>query len=48
MTQYEKAAATRRAHDAAIREKRRAEAERKAAVVDTMEARLREGVTCIG
>ena len=41
ITRGQKAAATRRAHDAAIREKRRAEAERKQAAVDALEAVLK-------
>ena len=41
MTQYEKAAATRREHDEAIKAKREAEAKRKQAAVDAMEAILK-------
>ena len=41
LTKGQKAAKTRREHDEAIREKRRAEAERKAAAVDALEAVLK-------
>lgn len=41
LTRGQKAAATRREHDEAIRMKRRAEAERKQAAVDAMEAVLK-------